>query len=233
MTPINDILLDDERRTDFLSKSNMPQSRVEKPNRFSLIARNAAFLLEVDMPIVKGTCPICNNDFMDYASNHRTYCSLKCAHVFVTSKEHQLKMTIGRKKSRRWQLWVKKLGKFNKGKRYSPATEFKKEHTPASKGKTLPGRSGINHHNWKDGRTFSANGYVLILKKDHPYPNNLHGYVFEHRIVKEKEIGRYLDPAERVHHINGIITDNRPENLMLFKSNSEHSKFHAKIRRGQ
>jgi hypothetical protein len=44
--PIDDILLDDERRTDFLSKSRT-QSRAEKPNRFSLITRNASFLLEV------------------------------------------------------------------------------------------------------------------------------------------------------------------------------------------
>jgi len=25
---------------------------------------------------------------------------------------------------------------------------------------------------------------------------------------------------------NGVVDDNRPENLMLFKSNSEHKKYH-------
>jgi len=50
LTPINDILIGDERGTDFLlPKKNKPQSRVEKPNRFSLIARNVAILLEGNM----------------------------------------------------------------------------------------------------------------------------------------------------------------------------------------
>jgi len=44
----------------------------------------------------------------------------------------------------------------------------------------------------------------------------------------EKHIGRYLTPEEVVHHINEIKTDNRIENLMLFKNANEHTKFHMK-----
>jgi len=50
MTQINDILLGDEREADFLLSKNWTQSRLEKLNRFSLIAEMRPFLLEDIMP---------------------------------------------------------------------------------------------------------------------------------------------------------------------------------------
>lgn len=65
--------------------------------------------------------------------------------------------------------------------------------------------------NWKGGEHL-ASGYRLIWKPDHPRANRS-GYVFEHIVVWEQTYGRSLPKGWVVHHLNGIKTDNRPENL--------------------
>ena len=40
-------------------------------------------------------------------------------------------------------------------------------------------------------------------------------HVYEHRIIMEQQLGRWLKRSERVIHINGDTKDNRPENLRL------------------
>ena len=82
---------------------------------------------------------------------------------------------------------------------------------------------GRNNGGWKGGRWVNPNGYVL-LNGYHNHPRNNNGRVFEHILVMEKHIGRYLRPEEVVHHINGNRSDNRIENLELFESHSEHMK---------
>lgn len=51
----------------------------------------------------------------------------------------------------------------------------------------------------------------------------------EHRIVVEKFIKRKLKLKEEIHHINGIKSDNKISNLMLFPTKKEHIAFHRKI----
>lgn len=76
---------------------------------------------------------------------------------------------------------------------------------------------GKNARAWQRGKTMRA-GYVLVHAPDHPSipETSSRVYVLEHRLVMEKVLGRYLEPHERVHHKNGVRTDNRPENLELW-----------------
>ena len=77
-------------------------------------------------------------------------------------------------------------------------------------------RSGERAYNWKGGRTKSA-GYVLVRAPNHPRASRTKPYVFEHLLVMEQILGRYLNPHERVHHKNGRRDDNRPSNLELWR----------------
>lgn len=85
--------------------------------------------------------------------------------------------------------------------------------------------SGKNNHKYVNGRR-SHDGYVQILKPGHPSAD-AHGYVYEHRLVMEEHLGRYLKSEEVVHHKNHIRNDNRIENLQLFASPADHAAFHA------
>jgi uncharacterized protein (DUF1330 family) len=130
----------------------------------------------------------------------------------------------------------RKIGDANRGRRASKAAREKmslaKLGKPSwNKGKKLPEQEGSKNPNWKGGRHSEKKGYVFVLAKGHPHPK-FGGYVYEHRLVMEKHLGRYLKPSEVVHHINGNKKDNRIENLQLFKSNRDHANHHRKIKRG-
>ncbi len=58
-------------------------------------------------------------------------------------------------------------------------------------------------------------GYVYVYFKAHPKADR-EGRIFEHRLVMEKKLGRYLFPFENVHHRNGVRSDNGVENLELW-----------------
>lgn len=80
-----------------------------------------------------------------------------------------------------------------------------------------------------DGRriktSISSTGkrYIRLWMPEHP--NNRRGYVAEHRLICEQQLGRYLTEREVVHHLNDNSEDNRPENLMVFPDNGSHIWF--------
>lgn len=88
---------------------------------------------------------------------------------------------------------------------------------------------GKNHSKWNGGRIITQAEYVLIYSPRHPNRNRMgKGYVFEHRLVMEKKIKRFLTKNEVVHHINGIRSDNRIKNLVLI-TKSNHVAHHKHL----
>lgn len=69
------------------------------------------------------------------------------------------------------------------------------------------------------------NGYIEIMMPEHPNARS-NGTVLEHRLVAERKLGRYLKRTEVVHHIDENKTHNVEENLIIFRTNSDHSRFH-------
>lgn len=69
------------------------------------------------------------------------------------------------------------------------------------------------------------NGYIEIMMPEHPNARS-NGTILEHRLVAERKIGRYLKKTEVVHHIDEDKTHNVEENLIIFRTNADHARFH-------
>lgn len=87
---------------------------------------------------------------------------------------------------------------------------------------------GKTNPRWNNGVRYDpSHGFYVRVNPDHPfYRMSMHAggqrYIAEHRLVMAMHIGRPLEKWEIVHHINGINTDNRLENLELLPKQSNH-----------
>lgn len=86
--------------------------------------------------------------------------------------------------------------------------------------------TGNKHSTWKGGRTKTTQGYIKIwLPPDDFFYSmaNKAGYVFEHRLVVAKRLGRCLQVWEIVHHKDHIKDHNGDSNLQLV-SDDRHNQ---------
>lgn len=87
--------------------------------------------------------------------------------------------------------------------------------------KRLPNHfAGERNPAWRDGKRHMKAGYIMIYKPGHPRANA--AYVYEHIVVWEESHGRPLPEGWVIHHINGIRSDNCPENLFACPKGKHH-----------
>lgn len=87
---------------------------------------------------------------------------------------------------------------------------------------------------WRGG-TRHNKGYIQIkLTEDNPFfamtDNN--GYIFEHRLVMARYLGRLLGRDDIVHHINGNKQDNHFSNLKLLRRGQHLLSYRAGYEEG-
>lgn len=86
---------------------------------------------------------------------------------------------------------------------------------------------GLSNKQWKGGRIYTTEGYIIIRAPEHPNARK-NGYILEHRYLMSQHLHRPLLKGEVIHHLNGNITDNRIENLILIQKGS-HSSIHNSL----
>lgn len=181
------------------------------------------------------TCLSCKKELVrkesedNFYFNKRKYCNHICYWNSLKGKPSPAK---GRKMTdetrKKLSIALKGRSVWNKG--ILATVEHRKKLSIARMGK-IPWNKGIihtkirgnKHWNWKGGKYKSENGYIFIYSPNHPF-HDRRGYIREHRLVVEEQIGRYLLSTEEVHHL-GAKDDNRPNKLMAFIDDISHKLF--------
>jgi hypothetical protein len=106
---------------------------------------------------------------------------------------------------------------------YRPKTGFKKGH---------PTYEGVE-------KGWFKKGICNYPKKSKPYFDKSTGYwrisingkeMKYHRYLMEQKLKRKLNEEEVVHHIDNNVNNNDLNNLLLFRSKSEHLKYHWSLK---
>ena len=82
---------------------------------------------------------------------------------------------------------------------------------------------------YDENKKIHLNGYIAYYYPEHPRALS-NGCVYEHVLVAEKILNRYLNKGECVHHIDGNKMNNNINNLMIFATNGDHIAYHKGIK---
>ena len=184
------------------------------------------------MPKIKKHCIVCNTIFYVWPAFDRLKCcSRKCSNLSKRGRKltatHRKKLSVIAKQKGfgKWMLGKKATNKTRKKMKLHNAKYWKGKKLSKKHRKRLSeSHKGITK---KEYKPISINGYLVIRNHTHPFRTK-QNYILISHLVMEEKLGRYLKPEEVVHHINGIITDNRPKNLKLFPNIKAHRQHHIK-----
>jgi hypothetical protein len=172
------------------------------------------------MKTIKKNCLICDSEFFPLKAEvnrgRGKVCSRECRY------KHQANVMRDREKSAET---CSKLSKSLTGRKRTKL--HAKNISKGLKGKFLM----ENNPNWKGGE-YESQGRRFVRIPNHPFPYQ-NGYILHARHVVEAVVGRFLTPSEQVHHINFVKNDDRPENLYIFSSAAEHTKYHNLLKGGE
>lgn len=93
---------------------------------------------------------------------------------------------------------------------------------------------GESHHRWKGGESVSSNGRPMLWMPDHPRSHSNGkggtGSVYEHIIIAEKALGKFLPEKAHVHHADTNIKNNSNNNLVICEDRVYHGLLHRRTR---
>ena len=164
------------------------------------------------------------NMLADYSTGQYTIRMISEKYGVSVGKVYYMLSNAGCEFVRKWRKKMsdesrRRLSETRKGRIFS------QEHRAAISAAKKCDYNGLNGY----GHTKNHNmGYVLTYAPQHPHAHK-DGYIMLHTVLMEREIGRYLEPDEVVHHINHDRKDNRIENLRLMKKH-DHFSMHMKER---
>jgi len=89
-------------------------------------------------------------------------------------------------------------------------------------------RTGKLNGQWRGGRR-SQGGYITVKAPGHPRVNR-GGYVFEHILICEKILGKFLPPGSEPHHFDGNKANNINSNLVICQDRAYHMLLEQRTR---
>jgi hypothetical protein len=156
------------------------------------------------------SCQFCGKLFSARPSRNRRFCSTACSHRVLCGGNHPNYKVRKVLHCQRCGEEIKDAGKaWQQARRRFCSRGCARSNDPEGH---------------KAGRIISRDGYIKIRVG----PKGR--FVYEHRHILAKKLGRPLLSSEHVHHLNGNKQDNREDNLFL-ASNAEHKLIHGEASR--